>query len=345
MTRATLTELTSVQARNKANGGIFIGCIIGWRVSTEIRISHASLEAIADNCGVPSRLLPVAVKPAKAFRKAIDKTRSRAKDSGLLLRYIGRTTIGDDESIIVGLVEETADLQAQNLEYALKGVIRYEAGDFSENISVAYPDIATELGDWFEFFQEHTSDDIRKILIAFTKECAVRLTPSGGSYFVPATKNEILKSIRAFVEEVGQHTQCRVFSFEMYDSPQNQSDLSEAATSNLESEIQELAADLENFIGIAKQDSVKFDNGLAQRLARREELQSRVHAFASVLNFHSEFLYSKLRQIEKSINCEQTHRHQIKEKNAAMCTDKQQQYDEDWDSEVTEDRVTDAIGF
>jgi ElaB/YqjD/DUF883 family membrane-anchored ribosome-binding protein len=323
MTQATLAQLTSAQARNKSAGGAFIGCIIGWRVSTNIRISHASLEAIADNCGVPSRLLPVAVKPAKAFRKAVEKTRSIAKDSGLMLRYIGKTPLDEDESIIVGLVKETPDIAAQNLHYNVKGIINYEAGDLTENISVTYPEIATELREKFEFFQEHTSDDIRKILLAFTSKWTVRLTPSGGSYFVPATNNKILNSIRAFVGEVGQHTDSKVFSFEMYDSPQNQTDLGEAATSNLESEIQELAADLEDFLESATHDSTKFDKGLANRQAQVMELQSRVHAFASVLDFQASVLYSKLNKIEKSISGEQTHRCQIKGKIAAICAETQ----------------------
>ncbi len=317
-TASKLDQLTDAQERNKAAGGAFIGCIIGWKISNNARIKRDTLLQAANSYGVPSSYLPKEVKPAKAFRKAIEKTRGSAKDNGLLLRYIGSSPSDEDQKIVVGLVEETADLKTENLEYAQKGVINYCAGNITENISSNYPEIAEELFDYFEFFSEHTADDIRRILIAFTSKCAARLTPSGGSYFVPSTNNSILNSVDKFFNELCQNTDSKIFTFEIYDSPQNQSDLSTVAQDNLESEIQELANDLSSFLAEAKRASSKFEAGLNHRAEQATELKNRVHAFGSVLKFQSNLLYDKLNQIEQAITQKHIDRQILKDRVAAM---------------------------
>ena len=172
--------------------------------------------------------------------------------------------------------------------------------------------------DYFEFFKEHTADDIRKILSSFTSKCAARLTPAGGSYFVPVTNNSILNSVDKFFNEVCQKTDSKIFIFEIYDSPQNQSDLSVVATNNLEGEIQELANDLESFLTEAKRASSKFEIGLAHRAEQAMELRNRVHAFGLVLKFQSNILYDKLAKIEESITTKQADRETLKARVAAM---------------------------
>jgi hypothetical protein len=192
---SSLAQLQATQKRNCEAGGDFLGCVIGWKVNSTIRLDSATLSKIANDCNLPLHLVPKPIKPATAFRKAVEKTKKLAKKQGLLLRYIGDLNDEDDQSIYVGLVEETADLSQQTLDYDYVGLIHYEQGDFQSKIT-GHDDILLELRTHFNHYQEHTSDDIYKVLTNFARRYTIRLTPYGGSYFVPALYKEILESVR-----------------------------------------------------------------------------------------------------------------------------------------------------
>ncbi|HEY9693700.1 MAG TPA: DUF6744 family protein [Oculatellaceae cyanobacterium] len=312
MTSTSLRKLADAQVRNKAAGGDFLGCIIGWQISTDIRITHTDLKTTAINCQIPEKFIPAAVKPTKAFKKAIKKLQASAKEQELLLRYIGKKCLDDDKEITVGVVEETADISQSTLNYNQLGIIKYSGG-IIEAVIPKHQNLIDELEKLFDFYQEHTSDDIRKMLLIFTLECATRLTPGGGSYFVPSMYTTLLNSLRNFITQIAQKSPnfaSKIFILETYDSPQNQTDLAEIATSNLESEILELATDLDNFLAEAKTTGSKFKNGLTLRMTQAQELRSRVQAFANVLNFQSTLLENRLAEVEDAIVDRINHRPQ-----------------------------------
>lgn len=316
----TILQLQEAQQRNAQAGGDFLGAIIGWKIAPDIRISHPELEALALDCNVPPELLPNPCSTARAFRSAVTEVRKDAKSFNILLRYITGSKAKEPEFMTVGLVAETASEVNLDLNYAQLATVKYCQGsinstvndkaianqDYNDVIEETVTDLLEEINKQYQHFQEHTSADIRGMLIKFAKRWAVRLNPSGGAYFVPEPYKEILQGLKDFVLKIaqlcGSDGKNIIYSFEMFDSPQNQSDLGKIATEGLEQEIQELIKDLDNFVEKSNPEHNSFNKGLDLRQQKLSELKARVRSFTCVLQLNQEAISTRLHQIENQIS-------------------------------------------
>jgi len=300
-------ELTQVQQRNASNGGTFLGSIIGWKVSNSVDLDFKTFINLANLNGVESNLLPLKTRPINAFKKAIAQAQKKAKQEGFLLRYITK-----EEPLMVGIVWETADGINEKLDYEYLGLISYEKGIISGKVKLPNSQLTQDKLDELlllvedEYFKQQkcTSSDLYELLRNFALRYSIRLTPYGGSYFVPATYQQQLKAVNQFIADCDLGKESKIFTFEMFDSPQNQSDLGEVTSSHLEDEIAELNLDLEKFLETANPDGKRFEKGLDIRQEALLALKSRVGIFGNILNFQSKLLYDKLDKIQKTLDGE-----------------------------------------
>ena len=100
-----------IQTNLAHQGGQRLGSLLWWALNGN-RIGHDALEALAQRHNLPDKYLPRPVKPPSAFRRAW-RHASTNLDGGLMLRQIADTA----DSIVIGIVKESPDQQALDLDY------------------------------------------------------------------------------------------------------------------------------------------------------------------------------------------------------------------------------------
>lgn len=280
-----VAELQKVQSEILAQGGSHLGTLLWWSLSNN-RVHHAALEDLARNHGLDPKYLPSPVKPVNAFRRAWRHANTRLSQ-GLMLRQIADT----NDSIVVGLVEERANTAVMDLNYTTQAKITFDK--LTESLSCyALHDIYAKVSELYQHHLAHTTQDIRFILSAFVRESGVSLRQQGGTYFIPASSQATLDALSAVVKEAGSN---QVFQLPIYDSPQVKSTLTTVARETLDEEICSLRDELESF------DDKTRDSTLEKRIARFDELRSRVALFSGVLSFSADGLSTKITDVQNAL--------------------------------------------
>lgn len=95
-----------------------LGTLFWWDLGNN-RVDHAALVTRADAAGLDRALLPSAVKPATAFKRAWRAAARRISDD-LMVREIADTP----DQIVVAVVREHPDVAALDLRYEVLGRAR-----------------------------------------------------------------------------------------------------------------------------------------------------------------------------------------------------------------------------
>jgi len=276
-------ELQKIQERVAQQGGEHLGTLLWWSLENN-HIHYSALVGLAQQHGLPEKYLPNPVKPANAFRRAW-RTANRKLEKGLMLRQIAES----DETIAVGLVRETADRVAVDLDYAVMGKVVFNKQH--EIITVSGQGVE----DIQKLYQHHlalTTQDIRFMLLQFVREAGVSLRQRGGTYFIPASWQTSLNALGRVVENAGSNM---VYQLPIYDTEQVKGTLSDVARRSLDDEIRALREELEGF------DEKTRQSTLERRMSRFEELRSRVKMFSGVLSFKAEDLSDKLEELHNGL--------------------------------------------
>ena len=299
-----INELKQTQDNLKQQGGNLLGSIISWKVTSELHISWKLFQQLIQINQIPSGLHPNKKAYHSAFKKAVSKCRKVL--NGYLLRYIK----SNNQEIVLGIVSEKADVYQEVLEYNCAAIVKLENDIISEKLidSTTLPEedfniFLIELKQEIERQIEATSEDIRLLLRRFTTKFCVRINPNGGGYFCPSQYQDLLNSIKQLVKDCDAEKVSQVYSFELYNSPQNQNDMGIIVQQSLEEEIKSLAEEINHF----KTEAVKaktYDQGLELRNKKVKELETRVNIFKEILDFKASELELSISQLQSSLTLE-----------------------------------------
>lgn len=282
-----LQSLVTTQHQHAQTGGLFIGSLIWWSLNGN-RVAHARLKELADQHGLPERYLPAEVRPASAFRRAWRHGATKLPQ-GLLLRQIDDTPTG----IHIGLVEEQADAQTQELRYAHLLTVAFNKEHHTIQASEDRS-VVEEIRTLYAHHLELTTRDIRTMLSNFVNEAGVSLRESGGVYFIAAPHQDTIDAMASVLQAIGHN---QLHQLPLYDSPLTQDVLNGVAVTTLDDEIQRLQDELEAFFA----DDKTRKSTLEKRLNTFDALRARVDTFAGVLSFKSDALLGRVSDMEADL--------------------------------------------
>ena len=293
----TFANLIASQHQFEVNGGERIGALLWWDLNG-CHISHPDLLDQAEDYGVPERYLPLEITPINAFKRAFRKV-EQALPTGLMLRKI--TQQSEARLNWVGVVEESVDASAKDLDYATLTKLTFdrETGVFSV-VTTDPREIKAKFEYWYDHCKCHTTDDIRRILQSFNREASVSLRDSGGVYFLTNSHQSTLDGIANLIHAISPGN--KVYQLPLFTSPTTQSTLNQVVAHNLEAEIKRLKEDIN---GLVELESTR-ESTLQKRLPELELIRARVRTFSDVLSFQAEELYEKLGEAETRLRAELT---------------------------------------
>lgn len=292
-----ISDLKQVQNNNKLNNGNFIGSILSWKIEPNTLVDSYLLIANFAKYQIPGYLEPKQIKPLSVFRKAVYKANQVIKKDGLMLREIKQDK--DNQGLLIGLVQEEKKVDEQRLKYDNLGTIHYENQVINSNLDPLHS-VLLEVKKWFDFYNNFTNEDVSKMLVQFANREGIRIQPRGGSYFLPATNQDLINRLKDFVSVL--HPNNKISTFDIYGTGESQSDLIEIVELNLEKEINELLTDSAVFLNTANPAHKKYENGLKARRLEAKLLEKKLSGMQSVLSLKTDSISNVLNQLKQTLS-------------------------------------------
>ena len=265
-----------------------LGTLFWWDLGNN-RVEHAKLVEHADNAGLDRSLLPAAIKPATAFKRAW-RAASRRIGDDILLREIADTP----DQIVVAVVREHQDVLNLDLRYEV--LARAVFMKKTEAISVLEKhDVLDGIGELFEHYSAVTTEDIRAMILAFVRKSGLSIRHAGGVYFIPPTLSTTLRALSDVLRVIGQNT---VWSLPIANLGDASETLGALARETLDAEISAVEAELAAFDA---RDVDTRDSTLERRLKKFDELRGRTSLMAGALSFRADALLEKLIALENDV--------------------------------------------
>lgn len=265
-----------------------LGTLFWWDLGNN-RVEHRKLVEHADEAGLDKLLLPPAIKPATAFKRAW-RAAARRIDDDLLLREIADTP----DQVVVAVVREHPDVLNLDLRYEV--LARAAFAKKTESIAVLeqHP-ILDGLGALFEHYSAVTTEDVRAMVLAFVRKSGLSIRHAGGVYFIPPALSCTLRALGDVLRVIGQNT---VWSLPIADLADASVTLGALARETLDAEIAAVEQELASFDA---RDVETRDSTLQRRLRRFDDLRARTNLMAGALSFRADALHEKLVALETDV--------------------------------------------
>lgn len=265
-----------------------LGTLFWWDLGNN-RIEHRALVDHADRAGLDKALLPSAVKPATAFKRAWRAAARRSSDD-LLLREIAETP----DQLTVAVVREHPDVLNLDLRYQVLARATFDKK--TENIALLENhDILDGLGALFDHYSALTTEDIRAMVLGFVRTSGLSIRHAGGVYFIPPALSDTLRALTEVLRNVGANT---TWALPVADLGEAAATLGSLARDTLDAEIAAVEAELAAFDA---SDVETRDSTLQRRLKKFDELRGRTNLMAGALSFRSDALLEKLVALENDV--------------------------------------------
>lgn len=277
---------SSFEAAAKQAG--LLGTLFWWDLGNN-RIEHGALTARADEAGLDRTLLPAAVKPATAFKRAWRAAARRAGDD-VLLREIAETP----EQLVVAIVREHPDVLNLDLRYEV--LARATFNKKTETIALLERhDILDALGALFEHYSAVTTEDVRAMVLGFVRKSGLSIRHAGGVYFIPPALSQTLTALVDVLRAIGSNTTWALPIANLGDAAAT---LGSLARETLDAEIGAVEQELSAF---DTSDVDTRDSTLQRRLKKFDELRGRTNLMAGALSFRADALHEKLIGLERDV--------------------------------------------
>jgi hypothetical protein len=258
---------SSFEAAAKQAG--LLGTLFWWDLGNN-RVEHSALTARADEAGLDRTLLPSAVKPATAFKRAWRAAARRASDD-VLLREIAETP----DQLVVAVVREHPDVLNLDL--------------------LERHDILDALGALFEHYSAVTTEDVRAMVLGFVRKSGLSIRHAGGVYFIPPALSQTLTALTDVLRAIGSNTTWALPIANLGDAAAT---LGSLARETLDAEIGAVEQELSAFDA---SDVDTRDSTLQRRLKKFDELRARTNLMAGALAFRADALHEKLIALENDV--------------------------------------------
>lgn len=277
---------TSFEAAAQKTG--LLGTLFWWDLGNN-RVDHKVLVRHAQQAGLDDSLLPPAVKPSTAFKRAL-RAAARRIGEELLLREIADTP----DQIVVAVVREDPDILNLDLRYQV--LARATFSKKTETIAVLENHaILDALPALFDHFSAITTEDVRNMVLAFVKKSGLSIRHAGGVYFIPPSLSPTLDALCAVLRAVGSNI---VWTLPIADLGEASVTLGALAKETLDAEVAAVEAELAAFDA---RDVQTRDSTLERRLKKFDEIRGRANLMAGALAFRSDALHEKLASLEAEV--------------------------------------------
>lgn len=273
-----------VSAATKTTGGAHLGDIIFPRFRNATT-KEAVLKALAASCQFPEDLLPEGLKPDNAWQYACRRATGMEDH---LLRQISKTK----GEITWGLVKEEKDENNNLLRYQQVSRLTLNRTTGNPTYSDPYNVYVRKVDAKFnELVGSVTTDDIRKMVMDICKD--KNGVPVGTAWFVPAAHADLMRAMRALVEQLGES---EMWLLPIYDSEEARESIGKATRADLQDQINEIKAEIEEFSAEQTRPST-----LQRRLRKFEELRNTAKLYASMVSMVHTDLESQIGKLEKTV--------------------------------------------
>ncbi|MCC7073585.1 MAG: hypothetical protein IT383_19910 [Deltaproteobacteria bacterium] len=277
---------SSFEAAAKQAG--LLGTLFWWDLGAN-RIDHDALVERARAAGLDAALLPAAVKPSTAFKRAWHTAARRISDD-LLVREIAETP----DQIVVAVVREHPDVANLDLRYQVLARAAFAKRAATVSLLEPHP-VLDPLPALFAHYSAITTEDIRAMVLAFVRRSGVSIRHAGGVYFIPPALSGTLRALTDVLGEVGANT---VWVLPVANLGNAAVTLGALARDTLDAEITAVEAELAAFDA---RDVDTRDSTLQRRLKRFDELRARTNLMAGALSFRADALHEKLVALEGDV--------------------------------------------
>lgn len=277
---------SSFEAAAKQAG--LLGTLFWWDLGSN-RVEHRVLVERADEAGLDRTLLPSAVKPATAFRRAWRAAARRMSDD-LLLREIAETP----EQLVVAVVREHPDVLNLDLRYEVLGRATFNKKTDSIALLEKH-DILDGLSVLFEHYSAVTTEDVRAMVLGFVRRSGLSIRHAGGVYFIPPALSDTLRALSEVLRTVGSNTTWALPVANLGDAAAT---LGALARETLDAEIGAVEQELAAFDA---SDVDTRDSTLQRRLRKFDEIRHRTNLMAGALSFRADSLHEKLIVLEGEV--------------------------------------------
>ena len=239
------------------------GCFTFYRVGKSFKpLLPSQVESVAMQHGMPAVLIPRYAGDRAAVSRAITQTAPKAAKQGCLLRKI----VAEKTRVVYGIVAESTDKEQEtvdlNYEDNLEWSVVWDNGSrvhgghaMAFEVDDAYQDLRGKIvgADWTDV-----------LTLYFTEQChATPMREDGRLFWIPPTRMGLLETLKAFLSDIG----ITLVLLEI--EPENKTVIVEAATENLEEQLQALQDEVEAFDG--KQRMGTYKDRLTQYQALRRK--------------------------------------------------------------------------
>ena len=251
-------------------GGDHIGDVVWWTLA-DARVARAFLQTVWAQAGLAENHLPEAPTPEKALKTAIRDCQAGQPDR---LVRLGKET--ETELIYSVVREQRHDNGSVSFHHETRVLLDRAFGRLT--LDDHGHDLAVAIRDGFDrLVHTHTSDDVRRAMIkVLDSSAAVTLREHGGVYWVPAPFAETLRRLQTAVEQIGSS---RVYILPVHASDDASRTLGTVACASIESEIEQLRAEIDGFLSVPPERT----STLTRRLESFEALRAKAHLYRDVL--------------------------------------------------------------
>lgn len=265
-----ISRLAESMARTDAP---HIGSIVMWTL-TGCRISREELVKLYDRHGLDHDWLPPEIEGGVAFHKAIREVKQSGWQKGYMIRPID----DNKDAIVLGIVKEDVNRPNEDLAYGLEAKVKYDKKNEAVRVTDSNHPLAAAIKAQFkDMVDTYVSIDFIRLLsknIGHRMD-SVCLRKTGGTYFVPAHKTEVLLKHRAIMTELGAE-----FSvLPLYGNDLALEDVGKQARRSLEEEIKEIEVEIMRF----KEAAPRSDT-LRRRIEEFKTLKAKAEMYSSLLS-------------------------------------------------------------
>jgi hypothetical protein len=207
---------------------------------------------------------------------------------GYLVRFISKSA----DSIVWALVREDKDVITNKVTYSQVTTITLNrnSGCVCQDI---YHVFAQNLVDQYHALVGAVcTEDVRKMVESTCKEHDA--VPVGTAFFVPAASAELMRSMQAFVNQLGES---ELWLLPVFDSVESRESIAKACKSDLQEQINDIRAEVAAFSVEETRPST-----LERRLRKFDELRSKASLYASLVSSVHDDLLGDISALETTVS-------------------------------------------
>jgi hypothetical protein len=272
------------------------------------------LEQTSGKFRIPDKYLPEQISFISAFKRGISDIKATLDKEGILVRLVS----SDSNTRTLAIVRETVDSKANKADHDQIGLITADKTAESITCTPSYglsneeltivQSVEEKVKNAYDESINHNTDDIRRVITNFSKECSVSLRDSGGIYFVPLVHAELLVAIADFVKAVSPGSV-------IYIKPEyiiRESDLEALQTASkneltgelnqLENTYLALSREIQTMLDDNETPGTKKKKQLSNQLNIYLDMKKRIETFSGTLEFVPDEFVTRIRVMYEALS-------------------------------------------